>query len=200
MELLGLNVAVRRVHLFAGPLPALPPLQERERYWRRADPDETRAWIARQPPRPDLRREYEIALSEQHWLFLAHDGDIQIGHRWVGFRRAFVRWPFTCELDLAPDMGYFYDVFVSPTHRGREIGIGAAYAGLRQLDATGVTRCSSLVSASNRPSARVWRGLGVPSRLALHIVLPKFRHWYPSQPWLHAGIRVLPWHRNGGPR
>ncbi len=199
LELLGVNVAVRRVHLFAGPLPPLPPTQPRERYWRRANADETREWIARRPPHPDLLKEYEIAVAENHWLFLAHDEDVLIGHRWVGFRRAFVRWPFTCELELAPDTAYFYDAFVSPSHRGRQIGIGAAYAGLRQLEGTGVTRCASLVSASNHASARVWVGLGVPSRVALHIVLPKFRHWLPSQPWFHAGIRIRAWDRSGIP-
>ncbi len=197
MEFLKINFAVRRILLFDGPLPDLPSRCEGERYWRLADPAETRDWIARRPPRPELRREYEIALSEQHWLFLAHDGNVPVGHRWVAFRRASLRWPFTCELNLGPDLGYFNDLFVAPSHRGRGIGVGGALAAVRQLQAAGIGRCAALVIASNRSSARLWRGLGVPSRLALHAVLPRFRRWFPPQPWLHAGIRVLPWTRPG---
>jgi GNAT superfamily N-acetyltransferase len=188
VEFLKFNFAIRRVLLFGGPLPELPGRCEGEGYWRQADPAETRDWIARRPVRPDFQRMYDIALTEGHRLFLAHDRGAEIGHRWLGTRRAFLRWPFTCELALGTDTGYLYDIYVAPSHRGRGIGSGGVLAALRVLQASGVPRCAAEVLASNRPSAAVWRHLGVPERQALHVVLPRLRRFLPRQPWRHAGI------------
>ncbi len=188
LEFLKLNLAVRRVLAFGGPLPKLPSRSEGERYWRLVGPEETHAWIARQPVRADYKKMYDIALAEGHLLFLAEDRGAEVGFRWLGLRRAFVPWPYTCELAIATQTGYFANIYVAPSHRGLGIGRGGVVAGLRALEAANVPQCAALVLARNRPSAAVWRRLGVPERPALHVVLPKLRCFLPLQPWRHAGV------------
>jgi GNAT superfamily N-acetyltransferase len=191
LEFLKVNLAVRRVLLFGGPLPDLPAACEGERYWRLASPRDTRDWVARQPVRADYGKMYDIALAEGHLLFLAEDRGIEIGYRWLGTRRAFIPWPYTCELSLG-QTGYFPDIYVAPSHRGRGIGKGGVLTALRTLQRANVTRCAALVLASNRPSVATWRHLGVAERQALHVVLPRLRRFLPPQPWRHAGIVVRP--------
>lgn len=188
LEFLKLNLAVRRVLAFGGPLPKLPSRSESERYWRLAGPEETRAWIARQPVRADYQKMYDVALAEGHLLFLAEDRGAEIGFRWLGFRRAFIPWPYTCELALGTQTAYFANIYVAPSHRGLGIGRGGVVAALRELEAANVPRCAALVLARNRASVASWRRLGVPERNALHIVLPKLRCFFPRQPWLSAGV------------
>lgn len=191
LEFLKINLAVRRVLLFGGPLPELPSRCEGERYWRLADPAETRDWIARQPIRADYRKMYDIAIAEGHLLFLAEDRGAEIGYRWLGTRRAYVPWPYSCELALETHTGYFADIYVTPSYRGRGIGKGGIVAAFRALQAANVPRCAALVLARNRPSVTVWRRLGVPECQALHVVLPKLRRFLPLQPWRRAGIVVV---------
>lgn len=133
---------------------------------------------------------YDIAIAEGHFLFLAEDRGAEIGYRWLGTRRAFVPWPYACELALGTHTGYFADIYVAPSYRGRGIGMGGVVAAFRVLQAANVPRCAALVLARNRPSVSVWRRLGVPERRALHVVLPKLRRFLPLQPWRHAGIVV----------
>ncbi len=188
LEFLKLNLAVRHVLAFGGSLPGLPSRSEGERYWRLAGPEETRDWVARQPARADYRKMYDVALAEGHLLFLAEDRGAEIGFRWLAFRRAFVPWPYTCELALGTQTAYFANIYVAPSHRGLGIGRGGVVAALRAAEAADVPWCAALVLARNRPSVAVWRRLGVPERQALHIVLPRLRCFLPLQPWRHAGV------------
>jgi GNAT superfamily N-acetyltransferase len=183
-------VAVRYVQLFSGLVPDLGPPRAGEVCWRRTDAVEARGWVARRPATAEERRMYAVALAEGHWLIVAEEQGLEIGHRWVGFQRAYVPWPFRCDIVLPGDTGYLYDVFVSDSHRGRGLGADAVWRALREVRSAGLTRCAAWVLAKNHASLASWRRLGLHERRVIHLKLPKVQRWLPSQPWRDAGIFI----------
>jgi ribosomal protein S18 acetylase RimI-like enzyme len=185
------RLALQRMRLFTGAIPELPDALEAERIWRRLDPAATAEWVERQKGiGSEGKKMYATALREKHWLYLAEDGDRELGHRWIGFGLAYVPWPFACEFVLGHDLAYFYDVLVEVQHRRKGLGAASVLRGLRDVREAGLGRCASMVAHSNHASSVSWLRLGLQHRSALHVSLPRLRSFIPPDPWRGDGVGV----------
>jgi len=182
----------RRFRFFSGEIPDVGAHAAEER-WRLVGPDEAEAWVLENPRTSESNpRVHEVALENQHLLFLAeHEGRV-VGHRWVargwmyvvsGSDQFMLRFP--------ADMGFFYDLFVHKDYRRRGIGGGSSHRPFKILPRLGLTRCATSMVERNRTGRRCWMALGIPWWDTARLVIGSRTLWFPRKPWARLGVAEL---------
>lgn len=178
-------------HWFLGDLPEFPEAQP-PGCWRLLTPEERASWVRDHPlQRADQRRVKEVALENDHLLFVASLEGTQVGHVWAGRNWMYVDRPDCVRVHLAPETVYFYDMFVQKPYRRRGVAQDGFGFRLQTARQNGLRRYAAGMNSGNRVGRRNAMSMDWQSWDALRLRVGRRAFWIKGRPWERIGDQVL---------
>jgi GNAT superfamily N-acetyltransferase len=183
--------ALDSFHWFLGDLPELPGPGD-PGCWRLLSQAEAESWVRAHPTeRDDQRRSLEVALENEHLLFVASHEGKDVGHVWAARGWMYVERPDCVRVHLAPGTTYFYDMFIDKPYRRRGLAAQGFHFRLHTLRQNGLRRYAAGMNSGNRVGRRNATSMGWPSWQALRFRVGRRAFWIKGRPWERIADRVV---------